>query len=162
MAKIAKLIEEFHFEIFGGHYSSYTIVGKIIQVGYYWPTMFKETFAKAQSYEKCHRFVGRKRNATLPLEPIQVEEPFQQWGLDFIGVVNPNSSIRHKFILTIIDYFTRWVEVEAIKEANQKIILRFIERFIIRYGIPQTIIYDNGLAFVGSKVTNFAMKYGIF
>jgi len=36
----------------------------------------------------------------LMLESIQVKEPFQQWGLDFIGVINPNSSIGHKFILT--------------------------------------------------------------
>lgn len=61
----------------GGHYSGYTMVGKIIQAEYYWPTMFKEAFEKAQSCEKCKRFVGRKRNASLPLEPIQVEEHFQ-------------------------------------------------------------------------------------
>lgn len=65
-----------------------------------------------------------------------MEELFQQWGLDFIGVVNPNFSIRYKFIITAIDYFTRRAEAEAIKEANQKIILRFIERFITKYGIP--------------------------
>jgi len=69
--------------------------------------MFKDTFAKTQSCEKCQKFLGRKRNAALPLELVQVEEPFQQWRLDFIGVVNPNSSIEHKFILTTIDYFTR-------------------------------------------------------
>jgi len=33
---------------------------------------------------------------------------------------------------------------------------------ITRYGVPQIIISDNGLAFVGDDVTNFAMKYGIY
>ena len=77
VAKIVELIEEFYFEMFEGHYFDYTTVGKIIQVGYYWPTMFKEAFAKAQNYEKYQRFVRRKRNATLPLELVQVEEPLQ-------------------------------------------------------------------------------------
>lgn len=80
--------------------------------------MFKEAFARAQNCEKCQRYVGRRRNATFPLEPIQVEEPFQQWGLDFIGVINPNSFFGHKFILTATNFFTRWAEAEAVKEAN--------------------------------------------
>ena len=29
----------------------------------------------------------------MPLKPMVVEEPFQQWGLDFIGVINPNSTL---------------------------------------------------------------------
>lgn len=96
------------------------------------------------------------------MEPIQAKEPFQHWGLDFIGVINTNSSFEHKFILTAIDYFTTWVEVEAIKEINQRTVLKFIEKSITRYGIPQTIISDNCLAFVGADVTNLAMKYGIY
>lgn len=120
--------------MFEVHYSGYIMVGKIIQVGYYWLTIFKEAFAKAQSYEKCQRYVGRRRSASLPLEPIQVEEPFQQWGLDFIGVINSNFSSEHKFILTATNIFTRWAEAEAVKEANQKIVLKFIEKLITKYG----------------------------
>lgn len=160
--QITKLIDEFHSGVFEGHYFEYTIVGKIIQAGYYWPTMFKDAFAKAQNYEKCQRYVGRKRNAALPLELIQVEEPFQQWGIDFIRAINPNSSSEHKFILTATDFFTKWVKAEAVKEANQKTVLRFMEKLITRYGIPQMIISDNGLAFVGAKVTDFAMRLGIY
>jgi len=52
--------------------------------------------------------------------------------------------------------------VKAIKEANQRTILKFIEKLITRYGIPQIIIFDNGLAFVGADVTDFARKYKIY
>lgn len=76
-AKTTKIIEEFYFETSKGHYFDYTIVGKIIQARYYWSIMFKEAFAKAQSYEKYQRFLGRNRNIALPLNPIQVEEHFQ-------------------------------------------------------------------------------------
>jgi len=48
------------------------------------------------------------------------------------------------------------------KKACQKTILKFIEKLITKYGIPQIVIFDNGLAFVGTYITNFAMKYGIY
>lgn len=46
----------------------------------------------------------------MPLKPMVVEEPFQQWGLNFSGVINPNYSTSHNFILIATDYFTRWFE----------------------------------------------------
>jgi len=52
-SKIAQLIKEFHSKVFKGHYFDYTIVEKIMQGGYYWPTMFQEAFGKSKSYEKC-------------------------------------------------------------------------------------------------------------
>lgn len=60
------------------------------------------------------------------LKPIIVEEPFQQWGLNFIGVINPNSSAEHKFILTMIDYFTRWTEAMATKMEDQKVVITLL------------------------------------
>ena len=44
-----------------------------------------------------------------------IEEPFQQWGLDFIGPINPKSSVGHTHILTTIEYFNKWVEAILVK-----------------------------------------------
>ncbi|KAH9295463.1 hypothetical protein KI387_039051, partial [Taxus chinensis] len=70
---------------------------------------------------------------------------------NFIGVINPNSSQGHKWILTATDYFTRWTEAVALKEANESSILDFYEGITTRFGVPATIISDNALAFIGSK-----------
>ncbi|KAH9308369.1 hypothetical protein KI387_036280, partial [Taxus chinensis] len=104
----------------------------------------------------------KERLAALPLHPISVDQPFMQWGLDFIGVINPNSSQGHKWILTATDYFTKWTEAVALKEANESSILDFYEGIVTRFGIPATIISDNALAFIGSKVTEWAVKNGIY
>ena len=37
-------------------------------------------------------FVGKQNILPLPLETIKVEAPFQQWELEFIGEIHPNSS----------------------------------------------------------------------
>ena len=41
---------------------------------------------------------------------VKVEAPFQQWGLDFIGEIHPQSSAQHRWILTTTNYFMKWVE----------------------------------------------------
>jgi hypothetical protein len=57
----------------------------------------------------CQMFEGKTKLMPLPLRPIRVDTHFQQWGLDFIGEINPNSSGKHKWILIDIYYFTKWV-----------------------------------------------------
>lgn len=76
-SKTTELVKEFHSKTSGGDKSSYTMVGNIIQAEYYWPTIFQEAFIRAHNCEKYQKFVVKKRNAMLPLEPILVEEPIQ-------------------------------------------------------------------------------------
>ncbi|KAH9308424.1 hypothetical protein KI387_036335, partial [Taxus chinensis] len=93
-------------------------------------------------------FTGKERLTKLPLHPILVDLPFMQWGLDFIGVINPNSNQGHKWILIVMDYFTKWTEAAALKDANESRILDFYEGISTKFGIPATIISDNALAFI--------------
>ena len=49
------------------------------------------------------------------------------------------------FLLVAIDYFTKWVEVEALPTITEAKIQNFVWKNIIyRFGIPQMIILDNG------------------
>ena len=54
-----------------------------------------------------------ERHPSIPLQPIFEVHPFAKWGLDFIGPVNPPSSIGNMFFVTTIDYCTCWIEVET-------------------------------------------------
>ena len=93
-----------------GHFSRDTISHKVIKVGYYWPTLFKDAHAQVIKCDACQRSDGRQAKAARPLKPIIMSEPFEQWGINIIGEINPNSSLQHKYILTTTDYVTRWVE----------------------------------------------------
>jgi len=99
---------------------------------------------------------------SLPLNPISVEAPFQQWGLDFIREINPNSSGKHKWILTATDYFTKWIEATPTRRATEEVIMDFIENNILaRFSYPRQIVTDNALAFKSKKMINFFHKYHI-
>eukprot|EP00253_Pinus_taeda_P006896 PITA_06896 len=98
---------------------------------------------------------------SLPLQPVNIEQPFDQWGLDIIGEIVPHSSKQHKYILTATDYFTKWVEVVPLKMANAEHIIEFIDQFIItRFGLPSTLMFDNASYFSGNAMTEFALKRG--
>ena len=98
----------------------------------------------------------------LPLHPITFEAPFQQWGLDFIGEIHPPSSTQHRWILTTTDYFTKWIEAIPSRQANDSVIIKFIETHILSiFGYPRKIITDNAVAFRSKKMVEFCHKYQI-
>jgi hypothetical protein len=76
--------------------------------------------------------------------------------LDFIGPINPPSSAGQVFILTAIDYFTKWDEVVLLKHLIDDQVISFLENNIFsRFGLPLEIIKDNGPTFISAKMTQF-------
>lgn len=88
--------------------------------------------------------------------PVHVDEPFRQWGIDFIGEIHPPSSGQHKWILTATDYFTKWVEAIPARNVTDTVIINFMEENIIsRFGCPSRIVTDNSQAFKSAKFVSF-------
>jgi len=82
--------------------------------------------------------------------------------LDFIGEIHPSSSAQHKWILTVIDYFTKWIEVIPTRQATDLIIISFLENNILsRFGCPNKLITDNAAAFKSKRMIDFCHKYQI-
>jgi transposase InsO family protein len=105
---------------------------------------------------------GRERKASFPLQPVAVEEPFEQWGLDIIGEINPHSSKQHRYILTTTDYFTRWIEAIPLVKVNEEVVINFLEQHIItRFGIPNSLVFDNATYFSSLKLSEYALEKGI-
>jgi transposase InsO family protein len=74
----------------------------------------------------------------------------------------PLASGGRKFLLVATDYFTKWVEAEALKHISQTEVRSFLWKNIVtRFGIPRPLVYDNGTQFRGSVIAEFCDKYGI-
>jgi len=115
-------------------YVDFIMLGELrlinIEAGYYFPTLFVDTNALVRAFPQCKIFLGKQKILPLPLRPIKVEAPFQQWGLDSIGEINMNSSGQQKWILTTIDYFTKWVEAIPTRATTDSVIIKFLEENI--------------------------------
>jgi hypothetical protein len=133
-----------------------------MRVRYYWPTIFKDSYSMIRKCISCQKFSGRMKRETMPLQPISIEEPFTQWGLDVIGPINLKSSKGHSYILTTTYYFTKWKEAVALKKVDSDELIRFLkENILARFGVPEKFITDNGSIFIGSKFTKFCGEFGI-
>ena len=94
--------------------------------------------------EKCQRFGNAQRLPVERMTMITSPWPFAQWGINIIGPL-PLGKGQVKFLLVAIDYFIKWVEAEALVTITEARIQNFVWKNIIcRFGIPLTIISDNG------------------
>ena len=84
--------------------------------------MFKDAYTLVEKCEKCKMFFGFPQLVALPLRLVIIEGPSQQWGLNFIGLICPTSSASHQYIITTIDYFTKWVEAKATKKTTSEVV----------------------------------------
>ena len=140
------VIKFFHSKACGGHFSMRKTTAKILQCGFYWPTMFKDT------YNFCKRCIERqklrhitRRNMMLMSLILEIEV-FDCWGIDFMGPFR--QSFGNLYILLAVDYVSRWVEAIACKINDHKAVLKFLREHILsRFGMPKAIISDNGSHF---------------
>ena len=84
-----------------------------------------------------------------------------QWRLDVVGPL-PRAlpQIRTiRFLLIATDYFTKWIEAVPLSEVTRQQIVKFHwQNIVCRFGLPPTIISDNGTNFASKHVANFCFK----
>ena len=113
------VMREVHEGICGNHSGARSLVHKLIRAGYYWPTMLKDAQAYVKACNKCQRFSNFIRQSSEELTPMTAPWPFTQWELDIMGPFL--TTIRQlKFLVVGIDYFTKWVETEALATITEK------------------------------------------
>ena len=107
-------------------------------------------------------YCKKRKRPTLPLRIVKVEAPFEHWGLDIIGEINPNSLKLHKYILISTDCFSKWTEVIPLKVINDTEVIQFLQHNIVtRFGVPNYLVFDNAKYFSSLNIVEFALKYNI-
>uniref|UniRef100_A0A2N9G273 Integrase catalytic domain-containing protein n=1 Tax=Fagus sylvatica TaxID=28930 RepID=A0A2N9G273_FAGSY len=133
----------------------------LLTLGYYWPTMNKDTADFVKSCHTCQLQANLIYTHPTSLQNMATLWPFHTWGLDLIGPINPSSG-RYIWILVATKYFSKWVEVIPLRKTTGAAVTNFIcEHIITRFGIPHKIISDNGTPFVNKNVREVLEHYQI-
>ena len=133
---------------------------KVLQLGFYWPTLFKDTHAFAKSCDRCQRTGNVSKRHEMPLTSILEVELFDVRGLDFMGPFL--SSFGKLYIIVAVDYMSKWVEAEACIATDARTVIRFVQKNIIyRFGTPRAIISDRGIHFRNHLFRALANKFGV-
>ena len=82
-------------------------------------------------------------------------------GIDIVGPL-PTALAQKKFLLVATDYFSKWIEVEAFTSIKDKDVTQFIWKNIVcQFGIPRSIVTDNGPQFDSRAYKNFCQELKI-
>ncbi|CAL9029943.1 unnamed protein product, partial [Prunus brigantina] len=144
----------------GGHFGAKKTVLKVLQSGFFWPTLFKDAFDFCSKCDRCRENGEHRRRNEMPLNNILVVELFDVWGIDFMGPFP--SSFGYIYILVAVDYVSKWVEATATRTNDHKVVLNFLGDMIFtRFGTPRAIISDGGSHFCNKPFEALMKKYNI-
>jgi transposase InsO family protein len=115
----------------------------------WWPNMDKEVEHYVKS---CH---GCQITSTMPnpepLKPTQLPSgPWEDLAVDLLGPL-PSGH----YVLVVIDYYSRYYEIDIIKDISSEKIVDCLETMFARNGLPKTIKSDNGPQFVSKYVEQY-------
>ena len=159
-SEVHKVLESCHASPYGGHHGGERTAHKVLQSGFFWPSLFKDSIAFVKGCDKCQRLGTISRRHEMPLSNILEVEIFDVWGIDFMVPFPPSSG--NQYILVIIDYVSKWVEAVALPTNDSRVVIKFIKKYIFtRFGTLRAILRDGGKHFINHLVKNLLAKYGI-
>ncbi|KAK5840162.1 hypothetical protein PVK06_009045 [Gossypium arboreum] len=144
-SETSKILEHCHSGPTGGHYSGTKTAHKILELGFYWPSLFKDTNRYVTSCDKYQRTCNISKHDQMPQNYMLSCEIFDVWGIDFTGLF-PNL-FGNKYILVAIDYMSKWMEAQALPTNDARVVVRFLKKLFSRFGTPRAIISDRGTHF---------------
>ncbi|XP_024039511.1 uncharacterized protein LOC112098123 [Citrus clementina] len=121
------VLREVHEGICGNHSGGRSLAHKVLRQGYFWPTMHQDAQKKTRGCTSCQSFANFSNQPPEKLTSMASPWPFAQWGIDLIGPL-PKGRGAATHAIVAIDYFTKWIEVEALSRITEKRTTDFVWR----------------------------------
>nr|CAN71928.1 hypothetical protein VITISV_020876 [Vitis vinifera] len=138
------ILSHCHENACGGHFASQKTTMRVLQSGFYWPSLFKDAHTMNM----------------MPLNPILVVDLFYVWGINLMGPFP--MSFGYSYILVGVDYVSKWVEAVPCKHNDHGMVLKFLnENISSRFGVPKAIISDGATHFCNKPFETLLAKYGV-
>ncbi|GJT19896.1 reverse transcriptase domain-containing protein, partial [Tanacetum coccineum] len=153
------ILDQCHHGPTGGHYGPNITAKKVLDSGFYWPTIIKEAHTLVRLCEACQKTGNISKRDEMPLNNIQVCEIFDIWGIDFMGPFL--KSYKFEYILVAVDYVSKWAEAQALPTNDARVVVTFLKKLFCPFGMPKALISDRGTHFC-NKIMERTMKiYGV-
>ncbi|KAL0696209.1 hypothetical protein Bca4012_063389 [Brassica carinata] len=154
------ILTQCHGSSYGGNFATFKTVAKVLQAGFWWPHMFKDTQDFILKCDSCQRGGNITKRNEMPQNPILEVEVFDVWGIDFMGPFP--SSYGNKYILVAVDYVSKWVEALASPTNDARVVVMMFKSIIFpRFGVPRVVISDGGSHFINKLLEGLLKKRGV-
>lgn len=142
-----------HDSIIGGHLGTRKTADRV-KSSFYWPGLESSVKRYCQSCDLCQKSQpkGKVSKFSLGKMPL-IDLPFRRVALDLVGPIFPVTDQGYRYILTIVDYATRFPEAIPLKKIDSETVAEALFSVYCRVGIPEEVLTD-----LGSQFTSDTMK----
>ncbi|KAK3891254.1 hypothetical protein Pcinc_004851 [Petrolisthes cinctipes] len=141
-----------HHSILGGHMGMRKTIDRI-QSHFYWPGMGREIGRLLRSCDVCQKTCDRGRVKPAPLKPLPlISESFERVAVDIVGPIIPRATDGAKYILTCVDFATRWPEAVPLRDIEATTVAEALLDIFCRVGIPKQVLSDRGSQFTSTMM----------
>ncbi|GFV02306.1 hypothetical protein TNCV_4192201 [Trichonephila clavipes] len=114
-----------------------------------------------KSCDACSARKGPKIRSRGKLHRYNVGAPFERIAFDILGPL-PRTASGNKYLLVVMDYFTKWPEVYPIPDQEAPTVAEaVVQHWISRYGVPLQLHSDQGRNFVSAVLKGVCELLGI-
>jgi len=118
----------------------------------FWPRMTTELREYISKCDVC--LAHRPSQGKEPLMQHDItDRPWSKIGVDIC-------ELRGRTLLVVCDYYSNYIEVENLSKTNTAAVTKALKILYARYGVPDTVITDNGPQFASEEFSFFARAWG--
>ena len=114
---------------------------------FFWPTMRRDASLFIANCSPCEKFRSLHPHPRSPMHTVRVGYRDEILAIDFVGGNGtlPGTPNSNKYILVMIDLFSRYVQAVALPNQNEQIVCTaLLHSWIPRFGAVRKLLTDQG------------------
>ncbi|UYV69790.1 hypothetical protein LAZ67_7000738, partial [Cordylochernes scorpioides] len=127
---------------------------QLLREKYFWINMDFDIENLIRNCPICVRNQPLINDQPLQIVPLP-SKPWMKLGIDIVGPIG------HHYVLTVIDYYSSYLEAMIIEDISSKTIIEKLMEIFAIHGYPHEVVTDNGLQFVSTSMERFLKECGI-
>ncbi|GFT17265.1 retrovirus-related Pol polyprotein from transposon 412 [Trichonephila clavipes] len=159
-SRIPEVLKELHGSPTGGHFGVMKTLHRVRE-RFCWGKVRADVEQWCKSCDACSARKGPKIRSRGKLHRYNVGAPFERIAFDILGPL-PRTASGNKYLLVVMDYFTKWPEVYPIPDQEAPTVAEaVVQHWISRYGVPLQLHSDQGRNFVSAVLKGVCELLGI-
>ena len=145
----------------GGHMSG-DKTAKRISTKFYFPSLRRETEAQLRLCRECQAKARGPQLQRHTLLDGSTGYPFHKVHVDYMGPFNPGDASGAKWLLTLRDSFSKWVEAIPVRDSTAETTINALNKDVFaRFGYPEQIHTDQGPQFMSHLFRDYCSDLNI-
>ena len=133
-----------HDSLLAGHMGVKRTTDRIL-TNFYWPGIHGDINRYCASCDICQRTVHKGKVPVAPLKSMPlISVPFERVACDLVGPIFPATERGNRYILTIVDFATRYPECIPLSRIDTQSVAEALVSCFARVGVPREILTDRG------------------